>query len=124
MKKIAIPTVDGLLSSHFGQCEQFTIVETENNQIQTLVQIDPPVHQRGAFPFFLAKKGVDVVISGGMGARALELFARHNIKVYLGASNESPQSLVKKYLHGQLEDTQNLCDHDQKPHPCILDEKE
>jgi predicted Fe-Mo cluster-binding NifX family protein len=123
MKKIAIPTVNGLLSNHFGHCEKFTIVETDHNQIHSLVQIDPPEHQRGTFPFFLAKKGVDVVISAGMGARAIELFARHNIRVYAGASNESPESLVAKYLKGQLEDSQNLCDHDHKPHPCLLDEK-
>jgi predicted Fe-Mo cluster-binding NifX family protein len=121
MKKIAVPTTDGLLCNHFGQCESFTLIEVENNQIQSQVQIDPPVHERGAFPFFLAKKGVDVVISGGMGTRALELFARHNISVYLGASQQEPRSLVKKYLHGQLEDSRDLCGHDQKSHQCILD---
>jgi len=33
MKKIAIPLENGRLCSHFGHCQQFAIVDVENNSI-------------------------------------------------------------------------------------------
>jgi ATP-binding protein involved in chromosome partitioning len=117
-KKIAIPVVDELMTMHFGHCQKFAIFETKNDQIIHMDLIDPPVHERGMFPVFLAKQGVNVIISGGMGLKALDLFARHKIEVYLGASAETPKSLVEKLLQNKLENGENLCEEDNKLRQC------
>ena len=110
-KKFAIPTVNNLLTPHFGHCEEFAIVETEDNSIINVNYITPPVHQPGAYPSFLANQGVSVIISGGMGVKAQDLFAQNNIEVCIGVSSDSPQYIVEQYLNNQLQTGQNLCDH-------------
>ena len=110
-KKFAVPTVNDMLTPHFGHCEKFAIVETEDNNILSLGFVDPPVHQPGVYPGFLAAQGVDIIIAGGMGMKAQDLFTQNNIEVCIGVSSGTPQDLVKQYLQDQLETGQNLCDH-------------
>ena len=112
MKKIfAIPTINGELTQHFGHCEKFAIVETEDNKIIKEEFVVPPLHQPGVYPKYLADRGVHVIIAGGMGQKAQELFAMNNIEVYVGITADSPQKLVQYYLDEQLEAGDNLCDH-------------
>jgi predicted Fe-Mo cluster-binding NifX family protein len=110
-KLFAIPTENGKLCAHFGHCEKFAVVKTKNNEILDVEFITPPVHQPGVYPKFLADNGISVIISGGMGVKAQQLFAENNIEVSMGVSAESPQILVQRYLDGQLETGENLCDH-------------
>ncbi len=112
MKKLfAIPTIDKKLCAHFGHCESFAIVETEDDQINKVDYIIPPVHQPGTYPRFLAERGVSTIISGGMGIKAQDLFRQNNIEVYIGIDSESPEFLIEQYLKNQLQSGQNLCDH-------------
>jgi len=110
-KKFAIPTVNDMLTPHFGHCEKFAIIETENDSILSTNFINPPVHQPGVYPSFLASHGVHVIIAGGMGFKAQDLFAQNNIEVCIGVPNDSPQILVEQYLENQLQMGENLCDH-------------
>lgn len=112
MKKLfAIPIIGNKLCQHFGHCEQFAILETQDNKVVKEEYVTPPVHKPGVYPQFLAKLDVNTIISGGMGMRAKDLFAQNNIEVYVGVSSDSPTILVNKYLEDQLESGQNLCDH-------------
>jgi len=110
-KLFAIPTIDNKLCPHFGHCEKFAIVETEDNSIINVNYVTPPVHQPGSYPKFLADQGVSTIISGGMGVKAQDLFTQNNIEVCVGINTGSPQNLVEQYLAGQLQTGQNLCDH-------------
>lgn len=110
-KLFAVPTEQGKLCAHFGHCEKFAIVEAENHEIIKEEYITPPVHQPGVYPAFLAEQGVSTIISGGMGQKARDLFAQNNIEVCIGVDSGSPTDLVDKYLKGQLQTGQNLCDH-------------
>ena len=112
MKKLfAVPTVDRKLCQHFGHCEKFAIVEIQDDKVVGEEYITPPVHQPGVYPKFLADHGVEVIISGGMGQRAQDLFTQNSIEVCVGVNSDLPQQLVKQYLEDQLETGQNLCDH-------------
>ena len=53
----------------------------------------------------------EVIISGGMGQKALDLFAQNNIEVCMGVDAAAPAQLVEKYLSDQLQTGQNQCDH-------------
>ena len=110
-KKFAVPTVGQVLTAHFGHCEQFAIIETEEDKVINVDFVEPPVHQPGVYPAFLAGKGVNVIISGGMGHRAQDLFRQNNIEVCMGVLDGSPRNLVEQYLNNQLQTGQNLCDH-------------
>ncbi len=112
MKKLfAIPTQNGKLCAHFGHCEKFAIVSTEEDKIVNIDFLTPPMHQPGAYPKFLADNGVSVIISGGMGVKAQDLFTQNNIEVCMGVGAESPELLVEQFINGQLSTGENLCDH-------------
>ncbi|MCK4541580.1 MAG: NifB/NifX family molybdenum-iron cluster-binding protein [Spirochaetales bacterium] len=111
MKRIfAVPTENRKLCAHFGHCESFAILEVEDDKIVKESYLDPPVHQPGTYPAFLAEKGVNTIIAGGMGVMAQNLFIENNIEVFMGIDAENPAKLVEKYLQSELENGDNLCD--------------
>jgi len=111
--RIAIPLTAGKLSQHFGHCEQFAIidVDSDSRNIKSQELVLPPAHEPGVLPRWLAGLHVDLIIAGGMGQRAQQLFAENNIDVVVGAPDNEPQELISQYLAGQLKTGQNICDH-------------
>ncbi|MBW1808714.1 MAG: NifB/NifX family molybdenum-iron cluster-binding protein [Deltaproteobacteria bacterium] len=111
--KIAIPIAQGTLSLHFGHCEQFALfsVDPDSGQISEKQMLNPPGHEPGVLPRWLHEQGANIIISGGMGARAQDLFTQNNIQVVLGASAQDPDLVVKAYLDGSLKSGPNACDH-------------
>ncbi len=110
--KIALPVADGRLCMHFGHCEQFAVVEVdESKSVVSTTLTTPPPHEPGVLPRWLAEQGANVIIAGGMGMRAQNLFAQHGIEVVVGAPAGNPQEIVAAYLAGDLEVGQNVCDH-------------
>jgi len=85
--KIAIPLAEGKLTMHFGHCASFALIEVDATQKKILKRedVDAPPHQPGLLPPWLAERGANVIIAGGMGQRAQELFAAQGIKVIVGA---------------------------------------
>lgn len=110
-KTIAIPLEQGKLCSHFGHCQQFAIIEVDNNTIQKEELVTPPPHEPGLLPAWLFEKGVTHVIAGGMGQKAVSLFERQNISVHVGAQPKSPKELVDDYINNKLAMGSNICDH-------------
>jgi Mrp family chromosome partitioning ATPase/predicted Fe-Mo cluster-binding NifX family protein len=111
--KIAIPTADGLLCPHFGHCQQFAVldVDSETRTINRTEMLTPPPHEPGILPAWLNQMGCNVIITGGMGARAQSLFTQNNITVVVGAPSDLPEKIVKAYLDGSLKTGTNICDH-------------
>jgi MinD superfamily P-loop ATPase/predicted Fe-Mo cluster-binding NifX family protein len=110
---IALPIADGTLCSHFGHCERFALVEvneTERSIVKVTEEVPPP-HEPGVLPRWLRERGADIVIAGGMGERAQQLFARHGVEVVVGAPADTPENLASAYLNGMLEAGRNACDH-------------
>jgi ATP-binding protein involved in chromosome partitioning len=109
--KFAVPLAEGMLCSHFGHCQQFAIVHTEDGRIMSTELHTPPPHEPGVLPRWLEQLGVKVVIAGGMGRRAQDLFLEKGITVVTGAGAATPEALIRAYLQGTLETGGNLCDH-------------
>lgn len=110
--KIAIPIADGLLCAHFGHCQQFTILEIdpEAKSILKSETLTPPPHEPGVFPSWLGGMGCDIIIAGGMGGRAIDMFRQNNIQVVIGAPSRKPEEIVLDYLNGELVAGANPCD--------------
>jgi predicted Fe-Mo cluster-binding NifX family protein len=109
--KFAIPLAEGKLTAHFGHCKEFAMVDVEENKIKNTETMVPPPHEPGVLPRWLHEQGTDVIIAGGMGARALDLFAQNGIKVLTGAPALAPEELVQQYLDSTLLTGANVCDH-------------
>ncbi|MBK8806268.1 MAG: ATPase [Bacteroidales bacterium] len=110
-RKFAIPVKDGILDSHFGHCKQYAIIETDNQNIVSESIIDAPPHEPGLLPVWLSEKGITDVLAGGMGAKASEIFKKHNVAVFVGAPILSAKDLVTGYLNNTISFTENHCDH-------------
>ncbi|OQY19688.1 MAG: ATPase [Desulfobacteraceae bacterium 4572_35.1] len=110
--KIAIPTAQGQLAMHFGHCDTFTITTVDqDNTIIGKEEVQAPPHEPGLLPRWLSERDVDIIIAGGMGQRAQQLFSDRGIKVVVGAPAESIDNIVTNYLEGKLTTGTNLCDH-------------
>jgi len=110
-KRIAIPLENGILCQHFGHCQQFAILDVENNSVSDETLVTPPPHEPGLLPGWIAEKGVTDVIAGGMGQRAINLFNQHKINVFVGAPIKSPKELAQDLLDNTLVAGANYCDH-------------
>lgn len=109
--RIAIPTSQGTLCPHFGHCEQFAIVDVDQQTVIRTEYQTPPPHEPGVLPAWLHKLGVNMIVCGGMGMRAQQLFAQNDIRVVYGAASLPPDEIVRQYLAGELVTGENVCDH-------------
>ena len=111
--RIAIPLADGRLAQHFGHCGTFALVDVDLERREILARHDLPApdHQPGLLPPWLAERGANLILAGGLGARAQQLFAGHGITVVVGVPSEPPETLVAAWMAGTLASGENVCDH-------------
>ncbi|MBN1477315.1 chromosome partitioning protein ParA, partial [Candidatus Sumerlaeota bacterium] len=70
-----------------------------------------PPHEPGLLPRWLAGQGVNIVLTGGMGWRAIEMFQERGIDVVTGVTGGTPEQVILAHLSGTLSVTDNTCDH-------------
>ena len=111
--KYAVPVSGGVLSPHFGHCEQFALIDVDETKQQILKKelVNSPGHEPGLLPKWLAEQGVSLVIAGGMGSRAQEIFQQNSIGVIIGITENDPETAVQSCLNGSLSAGDNICDH-------------
>lgn len=109
-KRIAVSVtndagLDALVSPHFGRCPYFTVVDVEGRTVLQVEVVANPYyasHQPGQVPGFIHNLGAQVMLSGGMGGRALDYFQRLGIEPVTGATGTAREALVR-YLGGELD---------------------
>lgn len=111
--RVAIPVAAGKLTAHFGHCETFALldIELQERQLSGRQDVTAPPHEPGLLPRWLAEQGVEMIIAGGMGQRAQDLFVKSGITVYVGAPAVEPELLVQNFMAGSLSLGTNCCDH-------------
>lgn len=114
---IAVASDNGNVSAHFGHCKTFEIFESEGNTIKTGKVVSNPGHRPGYLPNYLHQLGVKVIISGGMGGAAVEIFNEHDIEVVIGQSG-SCQKATEMYLAGELVSTGSVCHEHEHADEC------
>ena len=114
MMRIAVASEGKNVTEHFGHCEGFLIYDAENGEILKEEMVLNPGHKPGFLPNFLADRGVKVIISGGMGGGAFDIFNERDVEVIVGASGVA-RSAVESYLRGELESTGSVC-HEHSHH--------
>lgn len=110
---IALPLLDDNVATHFGHCATFALITCDDTTRTRGVRKDiaAPAHEPGRLPLWLAAHGVNTIITGGMGQRAQQLCEQNGIKVLVGATSGTPESIVDAYLAGTLVTQENPCDH-------------
>ncbi|HZJ56873.1 MAG TPA: NifB/NifX family molybdenum-iron cluster-binding protein, partial [Clostridia bacterium] len=87
----------------------FNIYYIEDKRIVKSESIPNPGHRPGFLPNFLNNLGVNVIISGGMGGGAAEIFRENGIEVVTGAGGDAKEA-AEQYTKGNLEFTGQICD--------------
>ncbi len=108
MFKIAVASENDMVTEHFGHCLNFNIFEAEKQQIIDSQSIANPGHRPGFLPNFLNDLGVKVIISGGMGQGAIDIFNEKGIEVIVGARGNA-KIAAEQYLQGLLRSTGSVC---------------
>ena len=111
--KLAIPLAEGRLAMHFGHCQQFALLDLDEatREVRETTILDAPPHEPGLLPRWLHDQGAEVIIAGGMGQRAQQIFAANGIRVIYGVASDTPESIAKAFLDGTIVSGDNLCDH-------------
>lgn len=115
--KIAVASEGNSVTEHFGHCENFIIYEVKDNKVTDKKIIPNPGHKPGFLPNFLNGQGVNVIISGGMGGGAVDIFNELNIKVITGAAGNA-DLVVQNYILGELKSTNSVCREHQHKDEC------
>ncbi|PYG89066.1 putative Fe-Mo cluster-binding NifX family protein [Ruminiclostridium sufflavum DSM 19573] len=115
--KIAVASEGKAVTEHFGHCEGFNIFTVQGNEITKSEFIQNPGHKPGFLPNYLNDLGVNVIISGGMGGGAIEIFDEKGITVVTGAAGDAEEN-VKSYMAGRLESTGSVCQKHEHSDSC------
>lgn len=109
--KIAIPTENGKLCSHFGHCESFTFADVDM-QTKEIKNIENKIPEEGIScqsASWISEQGANVILAGGMGARPLGIFAQNGVKVIAGCPELPVEDVIKEYMNSTLATGENSC---------------
>ncbi len=96
--------LESMVAQHFGHAPFFILVDVENSEVTATQGVANPfaeAHQPGQIPEFIHQQKANVILSGGMGGRAIEFFEQLDIRAATGASGTVRQAL-ENYLGGKL----------------------
>lgn len=114
--KIAVASENDQVTQHFGHCSNYNLYIVEDNKIIEEHNVKNPGHEPGFLPRFLSDMQVNVMISGGMGQKAVDIFKEKDIEVVIGAKGNS-KAAAQAYLDGKLKGSKEPCaeeDHENK----------
>jgi predicted Fe-Mo cluster-binding NifX family protein len=97
--------LDSVISPHFGRCPHFVLVDLDDHGVRAVREVDNPYfghHQPGQVPAFIHSLRADVILTGGMGGRAIMFFQQLGIEGVTGAYGTVRQS-VERFLGGELQ---------------------
>ncbi|MFA6281961.1 MAG: NifB/NifX family molybdenum-iron cluster-binding protein [Candidatus Omnitrophota bacterium] len=114
--RICIPTeanegLNAKVHGHFGSAPYFTIVDTEKDSVEIIDNTNQHHTHGMCQPMSaLIGKSIDVVVTGGMGARAVQKLNEGGIKVYRVIPG-AVVDIVSQFTKGGLEEitVQNAC---------------
>ncbi len=105
--------LEALVSPHFGRCPYYALVEVEGQEVVGVEMVANPFypqHQPGQVPGFINSLGANVMLSGGMGGRAVAFFHQFGIEAVTGACGTVGDALAQ-YLDGGLSGAEPCSDH-------------
>lgn len=112
--KIAIPVTDGMVEQHFGQREQFAIVDVADGDAGhgpiELVDARDVQHNHVGTVELLKLHGVHAIVAGGMGYPMFASLKNAGFEVITGAEG-STEEVVHAFAAGKLVDKGDVHEH-------------
>jgi predicted Fe-Mo cluster-binding NifX family protein len=97
--------LDSVVSPHFGRCPYYVMIDLDGREVNQVNVVDNPYynhHQPGQVPGFIRSQEAGVMLTGGMGRRAIAFFQQYDIQAVTGASGTVRRAL-EQYLGGELQ---------------------
>jgi len=93
--------IDEQVGEHFGRVPTYTLYDTETEQVQVISNSSIHTGGTGYAPELIARAGANIMVCGGLGRRAIDLFEQMGIMVYIGADG-TVRNAVQMWKDGQL----------------------
>ena len=106
------------VAQHFGHAPYFVLVDTDAAEVTGVDVLANPFldgHQPGQIPQFISDQRAEVMLSGGMGGRAIQFFTGFGIQPATGASGTVADSIAA-FLDGRVSDAQACADSEAHGH--------
>ena len=107
---IPIETDEGInarIYGHFGSAPFFAVYDTETKKLDTICNLDLHHDHGKCNPIgALAGRSVDILVTGGIGARAIDKLGLMGIRVCLKNSEETVQDVLRSYEENGLKEIQ------------------
>ena len=119
--------LDSVVGPHFGRCPYYVFVDVEGCNVENVQVVASPFfgqHQPGQVPGFIHQYEANVMLTGGMGHRAIGFFQQLGIEPVTGAQGTVRRAL-EQYLGGELQGaapcgTSTSHAHDHEPAPDVI----
>jgi predicted Fe-Mo cluster-binding NifX family protein len=112
--KIALPSRNNQVDSHFGHCRYYTIFTVDTNRkIVAEEKLEAPVGCgcKSDIASVLAQKGVKVMLAGNMGNGAVNILNANGIDVVRGCTGDV-KAVAEAWLDNRITDSGTGCtDH-------------
>lgn len=110
--KIALPSKNNEIDSHFGHCDYFTVftVDKSNNSILSEEKVESPAGCgcKSNIASILAEKGVTLMLAGNMGDGAVRVLENSGISVVRGCAGRI-ETVASDWLKGNVADSGEGC---------------
>ncbi len=108
--KVAVAADGAQVLPHFGRCQGYVVASLADGRILSRQTVPNPGHEPGALPRLMHELGVQCLITGGIGPRAIHMLAEMGIQTVAGVSG-SVDDALRRFPAGELESADNPCEH-------------
>lgn len=119
--KIALPTRENLIDSHFGHCEYYTVftIDTSSKEIlnQEIIASPAGCGCKSNIATTLKEMGVKLLLAGNMGEGAVNVLSKSGIEVVRGCTG-NVKEVALSWLAGAVMDSGEMCHAHEAGHEC------
>ncbi len=80
--------LDDQVGYHFGRVPSYTIYDKKTNEVEIVPNKSSHMGGKKLPAELLQEQNVDIMLCGGVGRRAIQLFEQYGIEVYVGAQGK------------------------------------
>lgn len=105
--KISVPSMgksglDDQVGQHFGKVLNYIMYDTETGEVSIIPNTSEHNGGVGLPPELMSKNGVNIMLCGGLGRKAVEMFEQYEIDVFVGAQG-TIQNALDAWREGKLQ---------------------
>ncbi|MHC1574796.1 MAG: NifB/NifX family molybdenum-iron cluster-binding protein [Candidatus Methanogasteraceae archaeon] len=113
--KVCIPTegdggIEDSVGQHFGRVPTYTVVDADTGDVEVFQNTSEHRGGAGLPPEIISKTGTHIMLCGGLGPKAVQMFEQYGIDVFVGAQG-TVRDAIEAWKQGSLMEAtdENAC---------------